>query len=208
MRLVLVEDHAAYRESFALALSSLHGFEVVGQAERARDAFGAIAESSPDLVVCDFMLPDTDAVSMVRELRRRRLRVRSMILARIGHPLFVRDALRAGVGGYALKRAPLQDLCAAMTHVAAGETYLSPELRQLSPGGDVAAESPLGRLSAREREIFCLLVEGGSTKDIAAALFLSPKTVDAHRLHINRKLGVRSSAELTRLVAGEGFIVA
>jgi two-component system response regulator NreC len=207
MRIVLVEDHLAYRESFRLAVSTLSPFIVVGEATRARDAYSVIESTNPDLVVSDFMLPDTDGVSLARELRRRRVKVRMMILGRLGHPLFVRDALRAGIAGFALKREPLQDLIGAMQRVAAGETYLSPQIQEriAADGGD---ESTLEKLSSREREIFCLLLEGLSTKEIAKLLYLSPKTVDAHRLHINRKLGVRSPAELARLVADQGLITA
>jgi two-component system response regulator NreC len=207
MRIVLVEDHLAYRESFRLAVSTLSPFTIVGEATRARDAYSVIEATNPDLVVSDFMLPDTDGVSLARELRRRRVKVRMMILGRLGHPLFVRDALRAGIAGFALKREPLQDLIGAMQRVAAGETYLSPQIQEriAHDGGD---ESTLERLSSREREIFCLLLEGLSTKEIAKLLYLSPKTVDAHRLHINRKLGVRSPAELARLVADQGLITA
>ena len=114
MRIVLVEDHLAYRESFRLAVSTLSPFTVVGEATRARDAYAVIESTNPDLVVTDFMLPDTDGVSLARELRRRRVKVRMMILGRLGHPLFVRDALRAGIAGFALKREPLADLIGAM----------------------------------------------------------------------------------------------
>jgi DNA-binding NarL/FixJ family response regulator len=207
MRIVLVEDHLAYRESFRLAVSTLSPFTVVGEATRARDAYAVIESTNPDLVVTDFMLPDTDGVSLARELRRRRVKVRMMILGRLGHPLFVRDALRAGIAGFALKREPLQDLIGAMQRVAAGETYLSPQIQERI-AHDGSDESTLEKLSSREREIFCLLLEGLSTKEIAKLLYLSPKTVDAHRLHINRKLGVRSPAELARLVADQGLITA
>jgi DNA-binding NarL/FixJ family response regulator len=207
MRIVLVEDHLAYRDSFRLALTTNSDFTVVGEADRARDAYAVIETTTPDLVVSDFMLPDTDGVSLARELRRRRVKVRIMILGRLGHPLFVRDALRAGITGFALKREPLQDVIAAMRRVAAGETYLSP-LIQERISRDGGQESTLEKLSSREREIFCLLLEGLATKEIAKLLYLSPKTVDAHRLHINRKLGVRSPAELARLVADQGLITA
>ena len=207
MRIVLVEDHLAYRQSFRLALSTLSSFTVVGEADRARDAYSLIETTNPDLVVSDFMLPDTDGVSLARELRRRRMRIRMMILGRLGHPLFVRDAIRAGVTGFALKREPLESLIGAMEKVAAGETYLSPQI-QARMEAEGAEPSSLEKLSSREREIFCLLLEGLSTKEIAKLLYLSPKTVDAHRLHINRKLGVRSPAELARLVADQGLILA
>ena len=206
LKLVLVEDHVVYRESLALALETMGSFQIVGQATRAREAYPMIAETAPDVTVVDFMLPDTDGVSLARELRRRKLRTRILILGRLGHPLFVRDAMRSGIAGFALKKEPLTDIIQAIKRVAAGETYLSPHVLPALEGEPREADAGLEKLSLREREIFVMLLEGLSTKEIAQSLFLSAKTVDAHRLHINRKLGVRSPAELTRLVADEGLL--
>ena len=206
LKLVLVEDHVVYRESLALALETMGSFQIVGQATRGREAYSIIAETAPDVTVVDFMLPDTDGVSLARELRRRKLRTRIMILGRLGHPLFVRDAMRSGITGFALKKEPLADIIQAIKRVASGQTYLSPQVLPALEGEPRDADAGLEKLSLREREIFVMLLEGLSTKEIAQSLFLSAKTVDAHRLHINRKLGVRSPAELTRLVADEGLL--
>ena len=207
MRIVLLEDHLAYLESFKLAISTLSPIEVVGVATRARDAYGVIESTEPDVVVSDLMLPDTDAVSLARELRRRRVIVRIMVLTRLGHPLFVRDAQGAGITGFALKREPLLSLISAIHNVAAGETYISPAIEERIANTQNQS-SNLEQLSRREREIFFLLIEGLATKEIAKVLYLSPKTVDAHRLHMNRKLGVRSPVQLARLVADAGLITA
>ena len=203
---MLVEDHLAYRESFRLALGSLSNFVVVGEASGARDACPLIEEQAPDLAVIDFLLPDTDGVSLARELRRRRLRTKVLILGRMAHPLFVHDALRAGIGGFILKHEPLTDVIEAMRRVYEGQTYVSPQLQKELGNAIGNKVAGLATLSAREREILFLLIEGLSSKEIAKSLFLSSKTVDAHRLHINRKLGVRSPAALTRLIADEGLI--
>jgi two-component system, NarL family, response regulator NreC len=204
--LVLVEDHLAYRQSLRVALATFDRFAVVGEAATAREAYDIIEACSPDLAVIDFLLPDTDGISLARELRRRRLRTKLMILGRKAHASFLHEALRAGISGYVLKQQSLDDVVRAMDEVLSGRRYLGPELEKelLKPLG--AKAQALESLSSREREILFLLMEGLSTKEIAKALFLSPKTVDAHRLHINRKLGVRSPAALTRFVAGEGLI--
>jgi DNA-binding NarL/FixJ family response regulator len=205
---ILVEDHLAYRQSFRLALSTLSPFEVIGEAGGAREAYPLIEEREPDLAVIDFLLPDTNGISLARELRRRKLKTRILILGRMAHPLFIKDALRAGVGGFALKHEPLERVIDAMNRVVAGERYISPELQNELTAALARTVPGLAELSAREREILFLLIEGQSSKEIAQALFLSSKTVDAHRLHINRKLGVRSPAALARLVADQGLIPA
>jgi DNA-binding NarL/FixJ family response regulator len=205
---VLVEDHLAYRESFRLAVSADGAFQVVGEVSRAHDAPDLLERLRPDLVVIDFLLPDGNGISLARELKRRRLRINTLILGRLGHPILVRDALRAGVRGFVHKQEPLEVVVQAMTEVSNGQRYMSPFWkRQLDESnGQLEEEVPLNRLSPREREIFFLLIEGQSSKEIGKSLFLSAKTVDAHRLHINRKLGVRSSAGLTRFVADQGLL--
>jgi two-component system, NarL family, nitrate/nitrite response regulator NarL len=203
--LVLVEDHLAYRQSFRIALSTLTAYRIVGEAGGAREGCQVIEKRKPDLAVVDFLLGDSDGVSLVRELRRRRNRTPVLMLGRIPHPLFVRDAFKAGIRGYALKSEPLASVIDAIERVRAGEVYVSPQLRL-----DLEREEPPGRgldqLSRREREVLCLLVDGRSSKEIARALCVSVRTVDAHRLHINRKLAVRSPAQLARYVADVGLI--
>ena len=206
MTVVLVEDHASYRESFRLATTSLTKFEVIGEAGTSREAFALIESKLPDLAVVDFLLPDSNGLSLARELKRRRVRTKTLILGRMAHPLFIEDAMRSGVGGFALKQEPLADIFEAMQRVGAGEHYLSPHLQE-ELASHLSEKMPgLAQLSAREREILFLLIEGLSSKEIAKSLFLSSKTVDAHRLHINRKLGVRSPAGLARLVADQGLL--
>jgi DNA-binding NarL/FixJ family response regulator len=205
MRVVLVDEHAAYRQSFRIAISRLGPFEVIGEARGTREALDVMEKTTPDLAVADFILPDGNAASLARGLRRRRNRTPLMVLSRASHPVFVRDALRSGVRGFALKKQPLSDVLAAMKLVGAGDSYLGPGLdpQESSPGS-----TPLEALSPREQEILYLLVDARSTKEIAETLFVSPRTVDAHRLHINRKLGIRSPAELARLAAEHGLIPA
>ena len=204
---VLVDDHILYRETLAFALQS-SPFKVVGSASNAHEAYAVIDEQEPELVVADFMLPDGNGISLAREVHRRKLRTKVLVLGRLSHPGFIREAIQSGkVGGFAHKNESLEAIVAAMTVVTAGEIYVSPEMRkklevELDDGG-----ANIARLSAREREVMFLLLQGLSSKEIGSALYLSSKTVDAHRLHINRKLGVKSPAGLAKALAGEGLVV-
>jgi len=210
MRIVLVDDHQAFRESFRIALWHEASIEVVGEAASARQVYPLVEAEKPDLVVADLMLKDTDGVSVARELARRGTAARIMILTMHANAMFVRDAFDAGVIAYALKEQPLSEIIEAMRLAAAGERYLAPRLG--SPpvprlrGGVELAEPGLDQLSRREREIFGRIIQGLSSRDIAQSLCISLKTVETHRSHINRKLGVHSPAELIRLAALKGLL--
>jgi DNA-binding NarL/FixJ family response regulator len=212
MRVILVDDHQAFRDSFKIALWHEASISVVGEASTARDVYPLVEREKPDLVVADLMLKDTDGVSVAREMARRGLSTKTLILTVHANALFVRDAFEAGVSGYALKEQPLAEIIAAMRMTVSGERYLSPRLgpiplpRTRTGAGDRSAYAGLDQLSRREREIFCRIIEGLSSREIATSLCISLKTVETHRSHINRKLGVHSPAELIRLAALKGLL--
>jgi DNA-binding NarL/FixJ family response regulator len=200
MRVVLVEDHLTFRDSLRIALQMTGRFEVVGQAASGREALSVIANTKPDALVVDMMLKDTDGVSLLRELKRTRQQVPTLILTRMDHPLFLRDAQNQGALGCALKDDSLQDILTGLDAVGRRECYLSPGAAQALAGQDTTeATRALESLSPREREIFWRTLEGWSAKDTAEALFISVKTVQAHRLAINKKLGVHSPAQFAAL---------
>jgi DNA-binding NarL/FixJ family response regulator len=202
---VVVDDHAIYRDTLVLALKATSSVKIVGTAGSAHEAHGVIEQMEPDLVLADFMLPDGNGIALARELKRRRVRSRVLILGRLNHPEFIRDSL-GYVDGFVHKNEPLAKLIEAIDCVVAGKPYLSPRMESnLETELDVRP-GRFSHLSAREREILFLLLQGLSSKEIGARLFLSSKTVDAHRLHINRKLGVRSQAALSRILADEGLM--
>ena len=201
MRVILVEDHATFRESLAIALSVRGGFEVKGSVASARDALPLVEKERPDVLVADMMLTDTDAIALVRDLRRRRALPPTMILSRVDHPVFVRNAFEAGALGFALKDDPLDEVVRGIERVARREPHRSPSL-----SSSEEAPSMLDTLSPREREVFGRMLEGLTAKEIARALCVSVKTVHTHRLQINRKLGVRSPVQFARFTAAEGFL--
>jgi len=211
MKIVLVDDHQAFRDSFRIALWHEAQISVVGEAGSARQVYPLVEAEKPDLVVADLMLNDTDGVSVARELTRRGTSARIMILTMHPNPLFVRDAFEAGVVAYALKEQPLSEIIEAMKLAVAGERYLTPKLGTppVLRGKSSVVDPPdpgIDQLSRREREIFGRIIQGLSSRDIATSLCISLKTVETHRSHINRKLGVHSPAELIRLAALKGLL--
>ena len=213
MRVILVDEQRVFRDTFRLALWHEASIEVVGDTDSARQLYSLIETEKPDLVVSELMLKDTDSISASRELRRRRVPVRIMLLTTYSNPLFLSDALDAGVVAYALKEQPLAEIVTAMQTAARGETYVSPSLAGELPTADRRnnrksgnGATGLGRLSHREREVFCRIIQGHSSQAIADSLCISVKTVETHRTHINRKLGVRSPVELIRLAALQGLL--
>lgn len=207
VRVLLADDHVVFRESMKVAIESGGECVVVGEAARAREVYQQLDAVKPDVLVIDLLLADTDGISLVRELKRRRIKVPTLLLTRVAHRAFVRDALSAGVVGYALKDQPLTDIIGAIQTVALKRRYLAPSLPVPAAEGEKPEDgSALDTLSAREREIFWRLVEGWTTKEVGRELCISPKTVEAHRCRINEKLGVRSTIQLMRLAVTEGLI--
>jgi two-component system response regulator NreC len=208
MKLILVDDHVAFRESLRMALAQEHSIDVTAETGSAREVPSLIAVSRPDLVVSDLMLGDTDGVSLALDLKRHRPRVPLMLLTAYRNPTFVRLALDAGVAGYAHKGQPLAEVVQAMRTVGEGGNYVFPAYTERAAGNDVdlSDDRRFSQLSRREREIFMLLLQGRSTGGIARALFISIKTVETHRSHINRKLGVHSPGDLMRQAVRMGLV--
>lgn len=208
MRVMLVEDHAifrtALRELFATRDPSL---EVVAEAGTAQDAWRAADEQRPDVTIMDLFLRGESGISATRELCRRQRGARVLILTAVDNPSFVREAFAAGARGYALKEQTADEIVAAIRAVASGLRYLPPRFDPEllgNPRQAAEADGLFGQLSAREREIFDLVVAGHGNQRIASELFISIKTVETHRARINRKLGVHSGVELVRFAALHG----
>ncbi len=214
-RVVVVDDHHLLREGLCTVLAASMDFEVVGEASDAGNALKIVATTAPDLLVVDLGLPGPGGLAIVRQLRSEGQIFRIVVLTMHIEDFYVADAFAAGVNGYILKSEPPTAIVSALKRVVQGEQYLSAgisrhvveeaaRLRAASSAKKVPG--PLVSLSAREREIFDLIVRGLPNKGIAAALFISVKTVETHRAHINRKLAVRSTGEVIRFAAAYGLV--
>jgi two-component system response regulator NreC len=211
VKLVLVDDHTLFREAFQTLLKlSDPKLDVAGEAPDARSAVSLAQSLQPDLIVMDVLLQGTNGIAATRELRRIGFTRPILVLTAAREVPFVVDAFAAGAQGYALKEQCITEVLAAIHTVSAGGRYLAPRLETSLP--DAAAQHGNGvpgvidALSAREREIFNLVIAGYSNQGMATELFISIKTVETHRSRINKKLRVHSTAELIRLAALHGLV--
>src|SRR4051794_23674606 len=196
VRVALVDDHELFRDSLWSSLSN-HGFEMVAQAATARASFPLIDHARPDVVLMDISLPDMDGITATHELVARVPAPKVLMLSAHEEPHVVAAAFAAGANGYALKSRSVEELITGIRQVAGGHRWVAPGLSALA----TAANGPLAALSARERDVFRLLVAGLTMRQIAAQLCISPKTVDTHRQRIFKKLDVHSSVQLVRFAA-------
>lgn len=214
-RIVLIDDHCLFRDGLRAILAA-HGLAVVGEASELREAVELVERVAFDLLIVDITLPGSNGLALVRELRRRGVRQPILVLTMHQHVDLIAEAFAAGATGYALKHQSEQEILDAVNKVAARAIYLAPQLpHELLPDAGAPGAPPprpfdsiLSQLSAREREIFDLIVRGMTNAGIAKQLFISIKTVETHRTRIMRKLAVHNVGELIRLAARHGLLAA
>jgi DNA-binding NarL/FixJ family response regulator len=211
IRVLIVDDHTVLRDTLRLLLETNGEVEVLGEAGDGRQAIDMAVQLKPDVVLMDTAMPGLNGIEATQVIRKRLPKTRVLILSGLGHEDQVRKALQAGASGYVLKSSSAEELLLAIKTVSQSNTYLSQSLAE----GDrlrtylMAGDSKSSRessLSPREREVLQLIAEGYTTRAIAERLFISVKTVEAHKEHIVQKLGVRGSAELIRYAIRKGLI--
>jgi DNA-binding NarL/FixJ family response regulator len=207
VNIAIVDDHPMVRDALGQLISTRERLRVAGTAGNLKEAFDVLDRSQPDLVLADLSLEDGSAIELVRWGKRRHPGTQFLIMTGFCNEFSATEAFDAGATGFILKKQPVADLFAAIERLAAGGVYLSPLLelppRRRTPR--TTGGNPLARLSKREQEIFHLVVTGDDTKEIAARLRISVKTVETHRTSINRKLGVTSTASLLRFAVAHGI---
>jgi len=205
IRVLIAEDHTMVRQGLR-ALLDREGFDVVGEVSNGHEAVESSAEADPDVVVMDISMPVMNGIDAAQELSQRQPKAKAVLLTRHDDDQYVLAALRAGARGYVLKSQASADLFEAVRQVMRGEVYLPPSLAldarswRVTPT-DRGPMEPLGALSARERQVFELLVRGHTNASIGKLLGISAKTVDTHRTKVLRKIGVHSIVDLVRFAA-------
>ena len=202
-RILVVDDHPFVREGLKQLLAVQPEFELVAEASTAEEAQEAAATHDVDVAVVDLALGADDGMELVKWLRERHPNVRVLVLSMQDEALYAERLLRLGVSGYVMKNVAGTDFVTALRKVARGQRHVSPAmgermLSQVARGRPSKGDDPIAALTDRELEVFRMLGEGVSTREISERLDLSMKTVDAHRRHMREKLNLRSTSELIR----------
>jgi DNA-binding NarL/FixJ family response regulator len=198
-RVLLVDDHAVVRSALRHVLDAEDGIEVVAEAASGERAVAEARRHQPDVVVLDLQMPSGDATEHMPAVLRAAPQARILVLSMRDEPATVRGAFSAGASGYVLKEAADTELVAAVRAVAGGQQYVQAALgaRLLAARAAPDARGD-DRLSEREREVARLLALGHANAEIARMLWISPRTVETHRAHVMRKLGLETRAELVQ----------
>ena len=208
IKIILADDHRIIREGLRALLNKDPDVEVMAEAADGRTTVKLCQELRPDVVIMDITMPDLNGIEATQQIISELPDVKVIALSMHSDKKFVAEMLSAGASGYLLKDSAFEELSSALHTVCDNQFYLSPQLTGIKSylGGVKAkpsASSPM--LTTREREVLQLLAEGKTTQQIASSLFLSGKTVAAHRVQIMNKLGLRSVAELTKYAIREGL---
>jgi DNA-binding NarL/FixJ family response regulator len=209
--IVLADDHNVVRQGLRNVLETEPQFSVVGEASDGLKVVALVQRLKPDVLVADLMMPGLSGMEVARQVAKRRLRTRVLILSMHMNDAHVVEALRCGVQGYVRKDATAADLIEAIREVAADRMYLSPPFSDQSiesyrRRAAEAERDPYDLLTQREREVLGLAAEGLSNGDIAMRLGISPRTAETHRAHLMHKLGLRGVADLVRFALRRGLL--
>jgi DNA-binding NarL/FixJ family response regulator len=210
IRVLLADDHKITRQGLRSLIEKQPDMEVVAEAENGREAVRLAAEVAPDVIIMDLTMPDLNGVEATRKILAQSPDIKIIALSMHSDALFVTEMLKSGAAGYLLKDCAFDELVRAIKTVMENKSYLSPSI------SGVVVEDYIHRLSTtdfknadiisdREREVLQLMAEGKSTKQIAAKLHISVKTVETHRRQIMRKLDIHTVAELTKYAIRKGL---
>jgi DNA-binding NarL/FixJ family response regulator len=202
-KVLLVDDHPILRAGLAKLINQEADMTVCAEVEDAAKAFDAVTQHSPDIAVIDVSLKGSNGIELIKNLKARFPDLATLVLSMHDETLYAERALRAGSKGYIMKEVATEQVLTAIRRVLAGDIFLSERMQsrmlQFFAGGKAkVAASPIEQLTDRELEVFRLIGEGRSTRQIAGQLHLSVRTVEAYREYIKSKLNLKNATELVQ----------
>lgn len=212
IRVLIVDDHALFREGIRLILHNQGTIEIIGEAADGEEAIKVARTLKPDVVLMDVTMPGKDGLAATRQIKEDCPETRVLMLTMHESDDYFFRGLSAGASGYVLKEAASADLIVAIQSVAQGQVFLYPSVAKklvadyLSRAGTAEAPGEYQRLTPREREVLFMIGEGCSDKEIAEQLVISRNTVQSHRWHIMEKLDLHNRAELIKYAIRRGLV--
>jgi DNA-binding NarL/FixJ family response regulator len=210
LRVMIADDHTLVRERLVGLLQATGDMLVVAQAADGIEAVEKALETRPDVIVTDLSMPRLNGIEVIRRLHEALPDARILVLTMHQEEEYVLQAVRAGAAGYLVKDSAASELIAAVRNLREGRGHFGPQasrtLADQLQHPERTLDDPYGRLTPREREVFHLVAEGLTTKEIARRLGISTKTAENHRARILGKLDVRNSAELVRYALRKGLL--
>jgi two-component system response regulator NreC len=206
---LLADEQTLFMEGLARVCEETQCYRVVGQCNDGRSAVRMIRSTAPDIAVLDLGLPKLYALAVVQEVRQAGLTPKIVILSMRRDRKTVLESLRTGANGYVLKSDPASCLIEALDDVLGGSIYVSPRFKLadvFSTSEDAPPQKPYEQLSAREHQVFTLLVDGLRSKEIASQLGLSPKTVNTYRSNLMSKLNIHDLPGLVKFAVRKKLI--
>ena len=209
IKVLLVDDHALFREGMKSILQVHSDIEVIGDVASGEEALACTRKLPPDVVLMDINMPGIGGIEATRRLLRGCATVRVIALTALHDEPFPHQLLDAGAVGYLSKGCPAEEVILAIRKVMQGQQHISSDIAQrlsISALVNKGQSSPLGLLSPREMQVMLMITEGKNTQQISDTLFLSPKTISTYRSRMFEKLGVKNDVELTHFALRHGLI--
>lgn len=208
--LLLVDDHALVRQGLAALLAKSGKFRIAGEAQNGREAIELAEKLKPDMIIMDVFMPDLNGLEATRRIKAQNPQIRILALTLQKDMALLKKLMDAGASGYILKENAPQELLEAVDMILSGKTYISKSFSEdaveLFSVKKLRKKESSELLTPREREIVQLIAEGKASKEIAAHLNISVKTVETHRMHIMEKLDIHNVAELVRYAIRAGIV--
>ena len=212
IRIILAEDHTIVRQGLARLLDDQPDLKVVGEAVNGRVAVEKALELKPDVIIMDIAMPLMNGIEAAKRIRKHLPKTKILILSMYSHEHYIHELLETGISGYLLKDSSGRDIIKAIHAAMNDETFLSPSISKmvvdsyLSPRKASSREERFKKLTNREREVFQLIAEGHSTRQIADMLCVSISTVKSHRSKIMEKLLINSPVHLVHFAIQLGLV--
>ena len=210
-RIIIAEDHKMMRQGLRTLLEEKLGYECVAEADDGYEAVSKAKELMPDFVIMDIGLPNLNGIEATRQIKAHLPEIEVVVLSMHASRNYIIQVLQAGASAYLVKDSALDDLAAALIAVGKGGMYLSPvistagALKNQAAGTSEKNTADAQRVTKRELQVLQLIADGHSTKEIAAILEISVKTIETHRKQIMDKLDIRTTAGLTKYCIREGL---